>query len=1635
MDGELYESLNSINEQDDDFEEDDEEVTPEEDVDFREDDEEELPPAEEKEPELPTAASAEEEEKTEEEDPEKQYLGKDVNDVYYYINKVESGWNVSDAEGKIVYPKESEKENVPTDNILDFIAEAQKELELTEVSGDIFQRYVQPALDKEQRDRDEADGFEYEDELPAEAEEESPVDGEEEEPFEDVLGEEEEERPITIESKVDESTEEMDQRIADMLYQAWQTIGADAIEAAGGEEDQEALREILIDALSSVVKDTEALNAFREELDKSGYIENVLGYLGESKAVDEENGRIFGKQKISNLSDCPSDKELQALSDEELQAQIDHCYDMASYTRNRQWLKPYYAAHKEQKRRKGTSGVLPEGVLDKKIWRVQIEDSGSGEKITAKNAANAATKWLLQKGVKDPKVTYLGGTGVKTPARFNTSRGIVRVVLIGVEEIQESKEVADDIFEHLLDVHEGRRPKNYYSGPSYSENEEWFKFMTPEEKKRSYQVAVDSGDFEGSYETFERGFENGLFNPQTGELIEFGGTGKADSPLRSSTNESKEIADNIYEHMLTETKEEATTCPSCDGKGWIWLSKGKQTDCPRCDGTGIVDLESDKRRDKEREERLKEGRRPKNYYSGPSYSDILKRARKSIASGQYGRSWEELSDEEKKDIDKDVLNRTDEMMTARRGKDNRELGEYATEVRQQLQTESGEDIDYHSQSTKIKVHVLKCFGQGMSVDDCAQSVYDTFLSDDLEGGKGIDVDEAKENPYKGKSYEELRRLDDIWTKKHKQASTPTAANKCWQQVVRINLAMWDGLDTWKQRLTYLLKVEKKELTWAEILDRFGLDRYNDTSYITTQRDILVAKGVISRRQDPNSKRKRFLYKFEKDIDESVLTEGVHELIDEVPGLTKDDREVLDWAIRYGKIENRFPPEAEMRAKLKGSRFQKTDLPDLQIEYLQLVLAPLAYEMYEKAQEEDESLDTEEGYNKAVTGDEDLEATLEDEDDSFYDEADEKSLEDMSRAIAGRITLSDDIKLNPRTDDLKPTSLVDIDIETMTQALGESNGEDGSGYPVWGFYFDKEPMALIYMEKEFTRRDGCWLVVSKLADKSDECAAYIYSLVKKVKGSNDKIGESKNPICEQLLEQLLDNNLLESTKMDKNIFGSTDQFVGFLDAVKEKIEEKEVVQESKKDNKVLKKALALKLAKKKGKEKDKKNKEKEKKAKAKEKEKKVKDKKKKVNEVKIVFNNHEFEIGLVEESESGITIDINGKQTFQFTPGFAQMFRDSTGVITDEGLSELGRSALSNLSEEFFEDLARTDVTPDETEVVEPRPEDEDDDPSTGQDEEPAAEEVVEESKLSPSLITKVAKSIQRKDGNINTQKLFRAVKKEVGDKASEKDINKAVRDWVKSDASSKLLGTKKKDESKVNERKWEYELRIPAASFFDADDEVSEEEVEKVTKIVQDAIVKFNKDHSEKRSEDILLGLDQVLAEFELVGTDEAEFDYAMEDLYDWADEYSVWVNIVEDEKDEMFEKRKGKSKVNENIRTGYTSPNSGLYYSASVSENEFEIAEDMTTVIARGTYNGGGVIDVSKYDVNKLCELALDAIDELAEHKEGHLDDDQFKDGAKEDDVEESQVPDDKDNDETKIKKLTESESKDMNLLNDLLG
>ncbi len=145
-----------------------------------------------------TEPEAESEEDSKEAQIEKQYLGKN-DDTYYYLNKIEGGWNVTDAEGKIVYPIKGQRPEVPENDVVGFIIQAQRDLELEEISGDIFKRYFEPALEEEQKVRDEEAGIEYEREEDEEGGEEE-IDLKDEPPLADEFGMEEE-KPMTIESK------------------------------------------------------------------------------------------------------------------------------------------------------------------------------------------------------------------------------------------------------------------------------------------------------------------------------------------------------------------------------------------------------------------------------------------------------------------------------------------------------------------------------------------------------------------------------------------------------------------------------------------------------------------------------------------------------------------------------------------------------------------------------------------------------------------------------------------------------------------------------------------------------------------------------------------------------------------------------------------------------------------------------------------------------------------------------------------------------------------------------------------------------------------------------------------------------------------------------------------------------------------------------------------------------------------------------------------------------------------------------------------------------------------------------------------------------------------------------------------
>ncbi len=172
--------------------------------------------------ELPPEEPGESEAAKEKEVPEKEYLGKTDDDTFFYLNHGDDVLHITDAEGKIVYPKAADKEEnkvedelpaageepIPDTEELQFIIKAQQELEMTEISADILTRYVQPALDVVEKEREEEEGFEFET-PPGEGGPAGETPGEEgEEAAEgETPGEEAEEGP---EGEAEEEEEELD---------------------------------------------------------------------------------------------------------------------------------------------------------------------------------------------------------------------------------------------------------------------------------------------------------------------------------------------------------------------------------------------------------------------------------------------------------------------------------------------------------------------------------------------------------------------------------------------------------------------------------------------------------------------------------------------------------------------------------------------------------------------------------------------------------------------------------------------------------------------------------------------------------------------------------------------------------------------------------------------------------------------------------------------------------------------------------------------------------------------------------------------------------------------------------------------------------------------------------------------------------------------------------------------------------------------------------------------------------------------------------------------------------------------------------------------------------------------------------
>lgn len=93
---------------------------------------------------------------------------------------------------------------------------------------------------------------------------------------------------------------DMQKRMGDMLDDIWDTIGRDAIAAAGGENDQQALLEILINSVGSTPhNDKEAVEAFKNMGHKSqmAFANKHMGYLGEAKEGDTPFDRFKRRER------------------------------------------------------------------------------------------------------------------------------------------------------------------------------------------------------------------------------------------------------------------------------------------------------------------------------------------------------------------------------------------------------------------------------------------------------------------------------------------------------------------------------------------------------------------------------------------------------------------------------------------------------------------------------------------------------------------------------------------------------------------------------------------------------------------------------------------------------------------------------------------------------------------------------------------------------------------------------------------------------------------------------------------------------------------------------------------------------------------------------------------------------------------------------------------------------------------------------------------------------------------------------------------------------------------------------------------------------------------------------------------
>ena len=88
------------------------------------------------------------------------------------------------------------------------------------------------------------------------------------------------------------------------------------------------------------------------------------------------------------------------------------------------------------------------------------------------------------------------------------------------------------------------------------------------------------------------------------------------------------------------------------------------------------------------------------------------------------------------------------------------------------------------------------------------------------------------------------------------------------------------------------------------------------------------------------------------------------------------------------------------------------------------------------------------------------------------------------------------------------------------------------------------------------------------------------------------------------------------------------------------------------------------------------------------------------------------------------------------------------------------------------------------------------------------------------------------------------------------------------------------------EKRWKYTLDFLPEYEQARDGEIA---IDALVAVVIYRIQKMIKDL--EMDESTTADLEDIISEFEMTGTDEDQFDSAMEMLYDWADDNNVWVN------------------------------------------------------------------------------------------------------------------------------------------------